>query len=560
LLTEERAVWTTLQDQYFLIGAALVAISHAVKFGELNSADPVTGRYIALLPGAKVRDFAGPYAYHMALAAFLGVSLTAYFFVCQISPDILKGAAGFFGGQKAQQAIEGVAYPLYVAALFVGLTQPIVPVFARVGDVQRDFFHDQIEVPRRVIDLAERLTIAIQARAGADKRRLAKEVRNLAGGEVLSSLQTQGDLAYYKLQLDKLDIGDPAALEKTIKGSSARELRGLIERLVLCTLVAVMRRSGSAPLDKIAESVGVSAAAPPRFNNLGYFLASVIASGLLFSVCLLMMAYFFALLADPIATLFGRAPDKSLWPSDLDNVVKEFWYIVPPIFVCLIVAVRLLVPSEQAQTANSGQTPDWSPKTDLVNFFHEGASVLGLCMVVTILIKMGQMFYEYGNISLPGNTLETRLILPVVQSLIPVAVCLFTTWYLVSGRHRGFSFMWTLLVIAGAVGFFTILYDLTFLREYLRSRPEYAPGLEHLLFAVVANALISICAFVSVALFFKSHIILRQPPAAFRRRQASMGNGGEPPRRFFHRARRSSQASNQRKPNTQNSWHVGRAG
>ena len=124
-------MWATLQDQYFLIGTALVAISHAVKFGELNSTDPVTGRYITLLPGAKVRDFTGPYAYHIALAAFLGVSLTAYFFVCQISPEILRGAAGFFGGPKAQQAIEGVAYPLYVAALFVGLTQPIVPVFAR---------------------------------------------------------------------------------------------------------------------------------------------------------------------------------------------------------------------------------------------------------------------------------------------------------------------------------------------------------------------------------------------------------------------------------------------
>jgi hypothetical protein len=180
-------------------------------------------------------------------------------------------------------------------------------------------------------------------------------------------------------------------------------------------------------------------------------------------------------------------------------------------------------------------------------------------MIVTILIKMGQMFYEYGNFSLPGNTLETRLILPVVQSLIPVAVCLFTTWYLVSGGHRGLSFTRTLLVIAGAVGFFTILYDLTFLREYLRARPEYAPGLEHLLFAVVANALISICAFVSVALFFKSRIILQQPPAGLRGRHESVTNGAGPPRRMFHRAQRSLGANHQRRADAQNSRHVGRA-
>jgi hypothetical protein len=68
-------MWTTLQDQSFLLGAALVILVHATKFGELNLGNPVTGRYIALLPGAKVRDFVGPYAYHIALFAFLAVSL-----------------------------------------------------------------------------------------------------------------------------------------------------------------------------------------------------------------------------------------------------------------------------------------------------------------------------------------------------------------------------------------------------------------------------------------------------------------------------------------------------
>jgi len=70
-----------------------VALVHATKFGELNLGNPVTGRYLALLPGAKVRDFVGPYAYHVALLAFLGVSLTAYYLACQLSPDILQGAA-----------------------------------------------------------------------------------------------------------------------------------------------------------------------------------------------------------------------------------------------------------------------------------------------------------------------------------------------------------------------------------------------------------------------------------------------------------------------------------
>src|SRR6266576_3303756 len=89
------------------------------------------------------------------------------------------GSGKLLGYVDADKTIQGVPYPLYVAALFIGLTQPIVPVFSRFGEAQRDFFHDQIEVPRRLIDLAERLASAVEARAAADKRLLAREVRNL---------------------------------------------------------------------------------------------------------------------------------------------------------------------------------------------------------------------------------------------------------------------------------------------------------------------------------------------------------------------------------------------
>jgi hypothetical protein len=545
-------VWTTLQDQSFLLGAALIILFHAAKFGELDLANPVTGRYIALLPGAKVRDFAGPYAYHIALAAFLSVSLIAYYVCCQISPNILNGAARLLGGADAEKAGQGVPYPLYVAALFIGLTQPIVPVFARFGEVQRDFFHDQIEVPRRVIDLAERLTSAIETRAGADKRNLAKEVRNLAGGDVLSTLQTYGDLAFYKLQLERFDIADPGALDKAIKEGSARELRGLIERLVFSTLVAVMRRSGTKPLLKVAESIGAPSAIP-RFNNVGYFLAGITASGLMFSICILTIAHVFALLAGPVATLFHRPFDQSLWPNDLDNVGHELWTIVPPIFVCLIVAVSLLVPRDPVHARQSGLSPSAPLNVDFVSFFRSGASVLGLCIVVSILIKLAQMFYEYGTFHLPKEALSSaRLMLPVIQSFIPVAVCLFTTWYLVScvsgAPRRGLSFTSTLLAIAGAVGFLAILYDLTFLHEYLRVRPQDGPGWEHLLFSVVANVLISICAFVSVVLFFKSRTILQKPRVAFRRAREPVTDDAASPRRNFDRPQRSLRTNHHRKP------------
>ena len=549
-------MWTTLQDQSFLLGAGLVALVHATKFGELNLGNPVTGRYLALLPGAKVRDFVGPYAYHVALFAFLSVSLIAYYLACQISPDILRGAAKLLGAGDADKVIQGIPYPLYVAALFIGLSQSVVPVFSRFGEAQRDFFHDQIEVPRRLIDLAERLASAIEARARADKRNLARELRNLVSGNVLSTVQTYGDLAFYKLQLERLDLADTGALDRATRESSAKELRGLIERVIFCTLVAVIRQSGTRALVKVTDAIGIPSAGP-RFSNVGYFLTGIAASGMLFSICILTIAHVFALLAGPVARLFGKSLDQSLWPNNLDNVGSELWTIVPPIFVCLMVAVSLLAPRESPQKRNSGPPPSTASNADLIGFFRSGATVFGLCIVVSILIKIAQLLYEYGSaFQVSKDALSAaRLMLPMIQSFIPVAVCLFTTWYLASSAaeapRRGLSFTTTLLAIAGAVGFLAVLYDMTFLYEYLRVRPQDGPGWEHLLFSVVANALISICAFVSVVLFFKSRTVFQKPAALPQRTQESTVNCAALPRRDVNRPQHSLRTKDRPRAETQ---------
>ena len=504
-------MWTTLQDQSFLLGAALVILVHATKFGELSLGNPVTGRYIALLPGAKVRDFVGPYAYHIALFAFLAVSLVSYYLCCQISPNILKGATKVLGNVDTDNTFHDVPYPLYVATLFIGLTQPIVPLFSRFGEVQRNFFHDQIEVPGRLIKLAERLTSTIEARAGGNKRHLAREARRLISGEVFATVQTYGDVVFYKLQLERLGFAEQGASEKTISESSLKELRSLIERVVFCTLVAAMRQCGTKGVSKVADAIGIPSAVP-GLNNLRYLLTGIAASGMVFSLCILTIAHIFVLLAAPVAHLFTKPLDQSLWPTSLGYVGDELWTMVPPVFVCLIISVTFLVPREAQSSARSNP----SLIADLVGFFRSGISIFIACIGVSLLIKFAQLFYEYGSFHLPNEALSSmRLVLPVIQSFIPVAVCLFTTWYIASRSdstpRRHPSFVGTLLAIAGTVGFLAVLYDLTFLSEYLRVRPQDGPGWEHLLFSVVANVVISVSAFVSLVLFFRGRSILQDP-------------------------------------------------
>jgi len=82
----------------------------------------------------------------------------------------------------------------------------------------------------------------------------------------------------------------------------------------------------------------------------------------------------------------------------------------------------------------------------------------------------------------------------------------------------------TLVTIGITVAFLAVLYDLTFLSEYLRARPQDGPGYEHLLFSVLANVLIAMCAFVSVVLFFRSRSLLQKPLVAQQRPRASVGD------------------------------------
>jgi hypothetical protein len=145
-------------------------------------------------------------------------------------------------------------------------------------------------------------------------------------------------------------------------------------------------------------------------------------------------------------------------------------------------------------------------------------------MVLAAAIKTGQLFTEYSagsDVSKEARSLPKWLILPLIQSFIAVAVCFFTTWYLSSSRRNatrpGLSFAGTLLAIAGVTGIIAFLYDPMALQEYLRAHPKYgtlSDHWEHVLFSVVANVLVSLCAFGSIAVFFKARQGLRRRNAA----------------------------------------------
>jgi hypothetical protein len=498
------------QAQSFIIGAILILIYQASRFGELNRADPNSGRYLALVPEAKARDFADPYAYNLALSVFLTTSFIAYFLICQLSPDVFAGAAKLFAGDfDVNKAMQGVPYPLYVAALFMGLTQPIFPGLSRIKDAQRNFFHDQIAVPGRVADLFTNVTETIEERAGGDKRGLADEVRKLAGNGFLKTLSAHGDVAFYKAQLDRLGIGN-GALELVLRASSTKELHVLIEQLVMHALMAAMRRSGSEGMAVLAKSLGAQVPVE-KDSALKDILARSVAVGVPFCIGLLTIAFVLLWLGAPVNYLLSRAPSVTLWPSTLDFVFQELVAIVPPVIVCMVIAMFLLVPR---QPANGDSAPsNQSGLTNLLDFFQTNASIFGLCMMSALIIKVSQMLHEYGTgLEKSENTAGVKhsaslLVLPIIQSFIALAACLLTTWYLVSwarGTASRRSLITAALLGIIGIGFVAVLYDLAFLDVYLSINPKFGPGWEHVVFSVVANVLVTLCAFASVTIFFKT--------------------------------------------------------
>ncbi|HEV2897585.1 MAG TPA: hypothetical protein VGX71_07075 [Pseudaminobacter sp.] len=138
----------------FWFGAAVLGAYQFAKFSELSSPDPDFAARSALIPNLRAIDFAGRLTYLATLAAFLAATFVIYFILCKISPTILLGWAQVSGASPSEDLetfVGSVNYPLYIAAAYIGFTQPGIPLLSNIGNVQRNLFHAWMGVPSRVM-------------------------------------------------------------------------------------------------------------------------------------------------------------------------------------------------------------------------------------------------------------------------------------------------------------------------------------------------------------------------------------------------------------------------
>jgi len=176
----------------FWFGAAVLGAYHFAKFSELSSLDPDVAARSAQIPNLRAIDFAGKLAYCSALAAFLAVTFLTYLVLCSISPTILLGWAQVSGAKldtDLTKFIDSVHYPLYIAAAFIGFTQPGIPVLSQIGNAQRNAFHAWMGVPTRVMNTSGWFSNQIFTRSPGAKQ-LAKEIQMLLSDGWIQRIDT----------------------------------------------------------------------------------------------------------------------------------------------------------------------------------------------------------------------------------------------------------------------------------------------------------------------------------------------------------------------------------
>ena len=268
----------------FWTGAALLGAYQFAKFNELRSPDPDFAARSALIPNLRAIDFAGRLTYSATLVAFLAATFLIYFVLCKISPAILSGWAQVSGAspdEKLTKFVNTVNYPLYIAAVYMGVAQQGIPLLSNIGNMQRNLFHAWMVSPPKSSSVqlfrhpdlrAQPGCRAIgQGGGGVEKRRLGGTDRRLCRHGTLRT-------PFARLKLD-----DEPELHKATR----RELNIFTRQLVDVASLATVRESGVASLSRLADDLRVSmlpnSAWPKAFLAGGIlFLVGMTSCGTLF--------------------------------------------------------------------------------------------------------------------------------------------------------------------------------------------------------------------------------------------------------------------------------------
>ena len=478
----------------FWTGAALLGAYQFAKFNELRSPDPDFAARSALIPNPRAIDFAGRLTYSATLVAFLAATFLIYFVLCKISPTILSGWAQVSGAspdEKLTKFVNTVNYPLYIAAVYMGVAQQSIPLLSNIGNVQRNLFHAWMGIPTKVMRASSFFANQIFARS-PDAGRLAKEVEVLRSDAWVERIDAYADAELYATHLARLKLDDEPELHKATR----RELKILTRQLVDVASLATVRESGAASLSRLADDLRVSmlpnSAWPKAF----------LAGGILFLVG---MTFLWNLIPafDGLAAQFLSAGATDFWPSNLEYSGQYLISQAGPIFLATGVALGTWVSAFGRRQIAKLDEPQ--RVEGIAALFSRFAGLFALVLIGIVLFDICQAFFQYGAYG-PGETTEfmalVKLSLPIylLHSFIALFVCFMLLRYMDDGVGR----MWwktvpTIAILAAGVALASLSYAAAQVRHQLQL-PFGTNGVDLAALVIIINVSAASMAFACAAL------------------------------------------------------------
>lgn len=488
----------------FWFGAFLLVLHQYGRFSELSAIDdPAVSAHAGLIPDLRTRDFAGRLTFIGTLVAFLAATLILYLLFCLVAPTVLLGWVQVSGsgeaGKDLEAFMESVPYPLYIAAAFMGLTQPTIPILSSLGNMQRDLFHALIGVPRRVVNTSTYFCNQIFARA-TTKKQLSREVVHLASDAWQERIDPYADSVFYRHQLQRLKLDDPTEMQELLQ-SSRRELKNLVIQLVYAASLATVRESDRRFLDRLAEDLKVSM--PPHSKTTRNLLAAAV----LFLIGATLLWIALPMLHGPVSQFLISEP--KYWPREIAFSGQYLMSQAVPMFVAVAVALATSsrIRRQKAMLAPGSQdSGHW-----LVRHFDRYAMLFLFVVIGIVCYDLAQAFFDYGYFreETQGtfwSFAQKNLPFYLLHSFVSLTACFVVLLYVdqMAEKQSSRPLHITLMLVA-SVGAASMFYALARLHFHLKV--TLADGVDFVALMVVLNVIAALLAFATARFHARNQIV-----------------------------------------------------
>ncbi len=435
-----------LGSAQFWFGALLLCAFQFAKFNEIKPLDAGL-RGWAAVPDLRARDFVGLLPYRVTLVLFVLVTLAGYTILCLASPSLIGGWMRIVGQQSDAAEIDRIArssaYPLWIAAAFMGLAHQTIPGLARISNVQRDMFHDLVGIPRALVETSARFSTRILAQS-PDRHARGERLALMCSDRWRADIEEIADIGFFEAQLERLKLDDEDDIEDTRNGS-VRELRAAIEQVVCVACIATVRKSGAEALADLAGHLGVE---KPRLQpGLG---RDLLAPALGCFTALVVLLFLLPMATPLAAGLMGG--EAVFWPAGDEALSSSAIYLMGLVVPVLVAAAILAFwTSGKAAGGESGAAPG-----------SAGALIVAGLFVVGY--DLGQTLWDYGfnNVRLDtgtGQFIGHMVPFIALHALVVMAICGFVRWRVAqpgpeTATRRTLDLLETVLVAAIVSAFY----------------------------------------------------------------------------------------------------------